>query len=169
MNPTEHSRACMLAALLGVAMALPVAGCGTRPDLDADRAALLELHELARTAHLEKRADLMVASFADSLANIARGAVTMRTPAESRERLQAYFDRSTFAEWDDLAPPVIRIAPDGQMAYVIVQKSVRLSAPDSLGVPRPEHTIFAWLEVYEKQGGKWTLTVVASTDRPGKA
>jgi hypothetical protein len=141
--------------------------CGVRSDLQADRAALLRLHELAQTAHLDKRPDLMVASFADSFLNISRGAVTVRTPAESRARFQAYFDRSTFLEWADLAAPVIRISPDGQMAYVIVQKRVRLTAVDSAGLSRPEHTVFAWVELYEKHGGKWTLMGVASTDRPG--
>jgi hypothetical protein len=146
---------------------LSLAACGPRPDLEADRAALLRLHDLAQTAHLEKRPDLLVATFADSFLNISRGAVTLRTPAESRARFQAYFDRSTFQEWADLAAPLIRISPDGQMAYVIVQKRVRLSAPDSAGVPRDVHTIFAWVELYQKQTGRWTLMAVASTDRPG--
>ena len=146
---------------------LSVGACAPRPDLGADRAALLRLHAVAQTAHLEKRPDLLVASFADSFLNISRGAVTLRTPAESRARFQAYFQRSTFLEWADLAPPLIRMSPDGQMAYVIVQKRVRLTALDSAGVPRPEHTLFAWVELYEKQGGRWTLMAVASTDRPG--
>jgi hypothetical protein len=146
---------------------LSVGACGPRPDLEADRAALLRLHDLAQTAHLDKRPDLLVASFADSLLNISRGAVTVRTPTESRARFQAYFDRSTFLEWADLAPPIIRISPDGQMAYVIVQKRVRLNALDSAGVQRPVHTIFAWVELYEKRGSRWTLMAVASTDRPG--
>ena len=146
---------------------LSLAACGPRPDLEADRAALLRLHDLAQTAHLDKRPDLLVASFADSFLNISRGAVTVRTPAESRARFQAYFDRSTFLEWADLAPPLIRVSPDGQMAYVIVQKRVRLSAPDSAGVARGVHTIFAWVELYQKQAGRWTLMAVASTDRPG--
>lgn len=143
--------------------------CGPRPDLEADRAALLQLHALAQTAHLEKRADLLVASFADSLLSVSQGAVTIRTPAQNRARFQAYFDRSTFLEWADLAPPVIRISPDGNMAYVIVQKRVRLSAADSSGQQRLEHTIFAWLEAYEKRDGRWTLMAVVSTDRPGAA
>jgi hypothetical protein len=146
---------------------LSLVACSTGPDLVEDRAALLRLHELAQTAHLEKRPDLLVASFADSFLNVARGAVTMRNPAENQARFQAYFDRSTFVEWADLAPPIIRISPDGQMAYVIVQKSVRLSALDSLGVPRPEHTVFAWVALYEKRNGSWRLMAVASTDRPG--
>ena len=143
--------------------------CSARPDLAADRAQLLRMHDLARTHHLEKRADLMVASFADTILNIAHGTVAVGTPAQGRARFQKYFDRVTFQEWDDLAPPIIRISPDGQMAWVVVQKSVRLTAPDSGGVRRAEHTIFAWVELYEKRAGKWTLMVVVSTDRPGTA
>ena len=146
-----------------------LAACGARGTLDADREALLRLHAQAQTAHLEKRADLLVATFADSFLNISGGSVTVRTPAESRARFQAYFDRSSFLEWADVAPPRIRISPDGQMAYVVVQKRVRLKAPDSAGVPRLEHTEYAWLEVYEKRSGTWTLMAVASTDRPGPA
>jgi hypothetical protein len=146
---------------------LAVASCTPAPDLAADRAELLRLHEQARIAHLQKRADLM--GFADSLMTVARGAVTVRSAAENAARFQAYVDRSTFQEWDDLAPPLIRISPDGGMAYVVVRKSVRLTAPDSSGVAQPEHTVFAWVEVYEKRGGQWTRTLVASTDRPGPA
>jgi hypothetical protein len=141
--------------------------CGARGGIEADRAELIRLHQLARTAHLEKRADLLVASFADRFLDISNGRVTVRTPAESRARFQAYFDRVAFQQWDDLAPPILRISPDRQMAYVMVQKSVRLTAPDSAGVWQPEHTIFAWVELYEKRAGKWTLMGVVSTDRPG--
>jgi len=148
---------------------LALTACGARGDIEADRAELLRLHGLARTAHLEKRADLLVASFADTFLDISNGGVTVRGPAESRTRFQAYFDRVAFEEWDDLALPIIRISPDGQMAYVVVQKSVRLTAPDSAGVRQPVHTIYAWVELYEKRAGKWTLMTVVSTDRPGPA
>jgi hypothetical protein len=147
---------------------LTLIGCGGHHDTGADRAELLRMHQLARTAHLEKRADLLVASFADSFLNISNGRVALRPPSESRARFQAYFDRVTFQEWDDLAPPIIRLSPDGQMAYVIVQKRVRLTTPDSAGVRRPEHTIYAWVELYEKRAGQWTLMAVVSTDRPGE-
>jgi hypothetical protein len=148
---------------------LGLSACGARPDVEADRVELLRMHRLGRVAHLEKRADLLVAPFADSFLNISHGTVALRSPAESRARFQAYFDRVAFQEWEDLAPPLIRISPDGQMAYVVVQKSVRLTAPDSAGVRQPEHTIYAWVELYEKRHGKWTLMAVVSTDRPGSA
>ena len=108
-------------------------------------------------------------AFPDSLMQVSRGAVSVRSREQNEERFRVYFDESTFQEWDDIAPPLIRISPDGRMAYVVVQKRVRLTAPDSIGVPRPEHVVFAWVEIYEKRDSKWTLTLVASTDRPGDA
>jgi hypothetical protein len=156
------TRSCLLAlaALLGCA--------GTpRVDVDAERAEIARLLQGARTAHFEKRADLLTAGFADTSIFVARGEVSATTPAAARERMQAYFDRSTFHEWDDIAPPRIRVSPDGRMAYAIVHKRVRLTAPDSTGTPIQDHTVFAWVELYEKLDGRWRLMGVASTDRPG--
>ncbi len=146
---------------------LVLAACAPRPDLEADRAELLRLHQEARTAHLEKRADLMVGPFDDSLRFVARGEVSMQSPEANRVRLQAYFDRSTFQAWDDIAPPLLRISPDGRMAYKIVQKRVRLTAPDSTGRAVAEDVVYAWVEIYQKPRDRWILTTVASTDRPG--
>jgi hypothetical protein len=151
----------------GLGLLLVVSSGCARPDLDADRARLLHLHDQARTAHLEKRADLLVSSFSDSFVELNHGVLSRPPREESSRRLQSYFDRSTFQAWDDLAAPIVRISPDGRMAYVIVQKDVRLTSPDSLGIAQPEHTVYVWMEVYEKQGDDWKLMAVASTDRPG--
>ena len=109
----------------------------------------------------------MVASFDDSVRFVAAGEVTVSSPAENQARLQAYFDRSTFQAWDDIVPPILRVSPDGRMAYKIVQKRVRLTAPDSGGRPVAEDVVYAWIEMYEKPGDRWVLMAVASTDRPG--
>jgi len=142
--------------------------CGApAPDLEQDRAELLRLHDEARTAHLERRADLMVASFDDSLRSVSGGEVTVSSPDENRTRMQQYFDRSTFQAWDDIEPPYLRISPDGRMAWKIVRKRVRLTAPDSTGRPVAEDVVYAWVEIYEKPQDRWVLKAVASTDRPG--
>src|SRR5215208_4622460 len=135
----------------------------------ADRAELLRLHERARTAHLQRRADWLAADWADSIFSISRGGVSIGTKgnrARSQAGFQEYFDASTFQAWDDIVPPRIRISPDGQMAYVIVEKRVHLTARDSSGAVQAAKTRFAWLSVYEKQAGKWLLAAIASTDRP---
>lgn len=146
---------------------LVLAACATHPDLAADRAELLRIHDLHRQAHVERRADLLVSTFADTFRSISGGTVDAPTRADSRERFQAYFDRSTFLAWDDLAAPIIRISPDGRMAYVIVQKEVRVTTPDGSGAVSEAHTEYAWLEVYEKDDGVWRLHAIASTDHPG--
>lgn len=150
-------------------LVLGLAACTQRADVAADRTELLRLHELARTAHLTKRADILIGSFADSVLEVSRGQVALRSRADNQKRFQGYFDQVNFQNWDDLAPPRIRMSPDGQMAHVVVQKSVRLTSTDSVGAGRVEHTVFAWVEMYEKHDGKWTLMAVASTDRPGAA
>jgi hypothetical protein len=132
----------------------------------ADRAALLRLHERSRAAHLEHRADWLVSEWADSLFSISGGRVSIGNAERGRARFQEYLDASTFQAWDDIVPPRIRISRDGQMAYVVVEKRVHLTARDSTGAVQPERTRFAWLSVYEKQNGRWRLAAIASTDRP---
>jgi hypothetical protein len=127
---------------------------------------LLQLHEQQRTAHFSRNAKLLVSKFADDFINVSAGKIIRPTREHSLNRFQAYFDRSTFIEWDDIAPPVIKVSKDASMAYVIVHKRVRLKAPDETGVPREVTTIFAWMETYEKQNGKWALTAIASTNEP---
>lgn len=127
---------------------------------------LLQLQQQGRTAHFGKDARLLVSVFADDFINIGSGKITRPTNEESQNRLQAYFDRSEFLEWDDISPPIIRVSQDASMAYVIVHKRVRLTAKNAQGVPEEATTIFAWMETYEKQNGKWVLTTVASTNEP---
>jgi Domain of unknown function (DUF4440) len=135
------------------------------PNLAADRAELLRLHERAREAHLAHRADWLVGNWTDSLVSVSHGRVSVSSPSQGRAGFQEYLDAVTFQAWDDIVPPRIRISPDGQMAYVVVEKRVHLTPRDS-STGEPEHTRFAWLSVYEKQAGQWRLAAIASTDRP---
>jgi ketosteroid isomerase-like protein len=127
---------------------------------------LLQLHEQQRTAHFNRDAKLLVSKFADDFINISAGKITRPAREQSLNRFQAYFDRSTFLEWDDISPPVVKVSKDASMAYVIVHKRVRLKAADDKGVPQEVTTVFAWMETYEKQSAKWVLTAIASTNEP---
>jgi ketosteroid isomerase-like protein len=133
----------------------------------ADSLALVRMQERGREAHLARRADWLVAGQADSLISVSRGGVSISPRERVRANFQPYLDASTFQAWDDIVPPRIRISADGQMAYVVVQKRVHLTSRDSTGAVQAERTRFAWMSVYEKQGGEWRMTAIASTDRPG--
>ncbi len=124
---------------------------------------LMLLQQQERMAHFDKDAKLLVSTFAENFINVSAGKINRPTREESISRLQAYFDRSEFLEWDDISPPVIRVSQDASMAYVLVHKRVRLKAKNAKGDLEEETTIFAWMETYEKQNGNWALTAVTST------
>lgn len=147
------------------AAALASLSCSRAADREADRAALLRLHEVQRTAHLESDAGLLVSSFSDSFLSLRDGRVERPTRAESLRRFGSYLESVEILEWEDIDPPVIRISGDGTMAHVVVRKRVRLVPA---GGGEEEHTVHAWLETWEKREGEWELTAVASTERPDR-
>lgn len=137
------------------------------PPRIADMAELLRLHEQQKTAHLTYNAELFVEMFAENLTQLQRGNSVTRTKAENLARFKTYFAGFKFSEWEDTRPPVIKISKDGTMATKIVQKSVKGTYKNEKGEDQTDHTIFAWLEVWEKIDGRWKVSTVASTERTG--
>jgi hypothetical protein len=129
-------------------------------------AELVKAHEQARAAHFNKDAAMMVAGLADDHINVTAGKINRPTIAENLKRFQNYFGRVEFLEWDDVVPPIYRVSKDATMAYVIVQKRVRLKTRDEQVNAIEESTVFAWIEIHEKKNGKWILKAVASTNEP---
>ena len=118
-------------ALVGLLACAAPSGQRRSPEADpqaaaraADRSELLRLHERQRTAHLERRAEWLVAEWADSIFSVSRGRVSIGRPGPSQAGFQEYLDAVTFQAWEDVVPPRIRISPDGRMAYVVVEKRV---------------------------------------------
>jgi len=129
-------------------------------------AAIRFLLDRERAAHLARDAGLLVSLFSDDFINVNNGRITRPTRAESMSRFQAYFAESEFLAWDDLEPPVIRVSRDGSMAHAIVRKLVRRIATDSQGQRREHETVFAWMEAWEREGDRWLLKAIASTNGP---
>ncbi|MBK9154881.1 MAG: formylglycine-generating enzyme family protein [Chloracidobacterium sp.] len=127
---------------------------------------LLRIHYADRASHFGRDAASLVARFSDDHTNISDGRVSQPRHEVFRRQMQAYFDASTFLEWDDIAPPVIHISDDASMAHVIVQKKVRLRARNAAGVEEERADVFAWLSTYRKIGGQWKLTTITSTNTP---
>jgi len=129
---------------------------------------LSELLKQARVAHFTRNAKLLVSTFADDFTNIAGGKITKPTREASITRFQNYLNNSTFLEWDDITPPVVKVSDDASMAYVLVHKKVRLLAKNENGAETEETEIFAWIETYRKIKSEWKLTAVVSTNTPEK-
>jgi hypothetical protein len=127
---------------------------------------LLLLHNKARADHFNRDAAAMASGFADDFTNIANGKITKPTWEASFERFKSYFSRSTFLEWDDITPPVIKVSDDATMGYTIVHKRVRLLSKGDDGKETEVTEVYAWVTLYRKINGKWQLMAVASTNTP---
>jgi len=128
---------------------------------------LLRLHYQDRAAHFKRDAGMIFAQFADEYFSVGNGKVSEPDRVAGQKRMQAYFDASTFLEWDDITPPTIRVSDDATMAYVHVHKKVRLVEKDENGKDREDNEVFAWTTTYRKIAGKWKVTSVTSTNTPG--
>jgi hypothetical protein len=137
------------------------------PTVVSDHVELMRLHEQHKTAHLTNNVDLFVGTFADEITQIQNGMVVAITKDKSRERFEKYFANFKFEEWSDINPPKITISKDGTMAAKTVEKRVRGTYKYPDGTVEADDTTFAWLEVWRKIGGKWKVTMIASTVKPG--
>lgn len=127
---------------------------------------LMELQKQQRAAHFKGDAKIIFSEFADEYVSVGNGRVRKPEKEANLNRLQNYFNNSTFIEWDDIAPPIIKVSDDATLGYVIINKKVRLLAKDENGKEREEIEIFAWISTYRKIKGVWKLTAVASTNTP---
>ena len=130
----------------------------------ADRAAILRMLAMERDAHLGRDAAKLIDGQPDDFATVARGGVSRPTREQGRRRMQAYFDRSNFLAWDDVAPPEILLSRDRTMAHVIVRKRVHVTSTRN-SFEDDDRRTFAWSELLEKRRGEWKVTRIVSTDR----
>lgn len=137
------------------------------PPRIADMAEIMRMHELQKTAHLTYDAELLLGDSPEPPVTLSRGNVIRNTRVEDLARFKNYFSSFNFLEWEDIVPPIIKISKDGTIATKIVQKRVRGTRKGSNADTAIQHTVYAWLEVLEKIDGRWRLTTIASTDKPG--
>lgn len=109
-----------------------------------------------QSAHLTNNPNLLLSMMTDSLMQVKSGRVQYFTKPQLKERFTSYFKAVQFVKWDDTAPPVYTISPDGQMATVLVQKRVELrEISDTSGTI--QKTDFVWLELWKKVQGNWRM------------
>ena len=142
---------------------LIASSCTSRPDLEAEKAAIMVLHQEQRQAHMEKNVALLLKDSLTDYTELNRGYIKKPTYAESRARFQSYFDAVDFIKWDDVAPPVFSFSDDATMATTIVDKEV--ITRDKSGDQHLDTTRYAWMAVYKKSDGKWRLHQMTSTSR----
>ncbi len=148
------------------ALALLVPAAGDAADHEAEKEKLLALHEEFKAAHVRGDADPILQRLAENYVRVSRGEVTHPRPGDMASRMQDYLGRTTFSEYRDLRPPIVRVSDDGTLGWVIVELQARGVQTDPEGTEEPLEFTCAWISLFEKRDGEWVTTGDVSTFRP---
>jgi hypothetical protein len=127
-------------------------------DLDAERAELLAMHAAVRRAHFETSPGGVIANDADEWINVREAGITVRRRDDDLKLFTDYFADATYHQWDDVEPPIVKVADDASIAWMIFHLRVR----------RTQHAEvldfeYAGIETYEKRASRWVKTTETGT------
>jgi hypothetical protein len=131
---------------------------------DAD--ALRALHEKVMQAHRKSDVALLMEDDAPDAVQANKGVISHPSLEERRERFRAYLGSTRFDVYRDVADPVVRVSDDGTLGWVIVQVEARGVQTQADGRTEPLQFTSAWIELYEKRGGRWVRTGNVSNFKP---
>jgi hypothetical protein len=120
-----------------------------------DEQALLSLHSTVLRAHRENDLPAWMAGEADRFVLVNRGEITYPTKAQRESFIAPYLKKTKFREYRDLVPPIVRISKDGSLGWLIAQVAAAGVQTDASGKEKPIAFTSAWIELYEKQDGRW--------------
>jgi len=152
---------------LTLAAALASAPTLQTVDLEREKAEILRIHELDRAAHLNDSAADLVSRLAPELISVGEGKIIRQSREENRKLFEEYFRGSKHTAWDDLEPPIVRVSPDGQVAWAIYRVHSRYEQTKD-GKKEVTEFVAAWMSAYEKRDARWEMTAVTSTFEPGR-
>ena len=135
----------------------------TSGSVEAAKQELLALHAADRAAHFATDPAALIAAQVEPFITVRDGAIDEVTRAASLERFTDYFAGATYYEWDDLQPPIVQVAQDGSIGWMITRTKVRRTQPDADGNLLEQTFVYAGIMTYERQDGRWVRTANVST------
>jgi hypothetical protein len=132
----------------------------------SDEQQLLALHQAGLTAHLKGDVDSLLAAQADDFVLVNRGDISTPTKEQRRAVLGPYLATTKFDFYRDTVTPIVKVARDGSLAWVIARVEARGSraTPES-GKAGVEFEV-AWIELYERRGSQWVAIGNVSSFAP---
>ncbi len=144
-------------------------GLGCRPwspERAAARADLLELHRDVLRFHLEKDVDGWLARERDVQILGSRGQLIFPTKPQRRAQRQGYLGRTEFSVYRDLRPPVVRLADDLSLGWLLAEVEVE-GVQQTADGEAPFSWQWAWVELFERsKESEWIWVGNVSNARP---
>jgi SnoaL-like domain len=124
---------------------------------------LLAIHDRDRVAHLTTDAEPLLAQLVEPFVSVRDGVVYEVQREATRQTYARYFANATYYECDDLQPPIVRVAQDASIAWMITRMKVSRSQIDAEGNKHEQAFVTAGIMTYERQDGRWMRTASVST------
>src|SRR5215469_101164 len=139
-----------------------------QPNLEVERAALLQLADEARRAHFATDAAALLAHDADPSVWVREGTISSMSKAELLSIFVEDMQGATYHEWDYTEPSIVHIANDASMAWVVSRVRVRRTKRLADGTSQEEQFVYSGVNFYEKRSGSWTRVANVSTFADGE-
>jgi hypothetical protein len=139
------------------------AKAGARPTA---RETLLAAHRAVLEAHRTGDLQAWLDGESDDYILANRGEVSQPGKAERGAQLGPYLKRTRFTEYKDLIEPIVNISQDESLAWVVVQVGASGMQKGDDGTEKPIRFVSAWIELYEKRGGRWFRVGNVSNFKP---
>lgn len=135
----------------------------TSSNVETARQELLALHAADRAAHFATDPAALIAAQGEPFITVRNGAIYEVTREASLQRFTGYFAGAAYYEWDDLQPPIVQVAQDVSIGWMITRTKVRRTQADADGNVREQAFVYAGIMTYERRDGGWVQTANVST------
>jgi hypothetical protein len=127
---------------------------------------ILAVHEGLIAAHLENSTERILSVEAEGYVVVSGGEVLYPTRDERLARFSSYLEATEFEEYRDLIAPRVHVSADGTTGWLITQARIAGIQRDQDGNPTRFESTWAWVELYEKRGGRWLRVGEVSNRKP---
>ncbi len=158
----------LIAASLALLLVLPASAYDAH-DKAEDEKRLVDMHKKVLQYHIENNLEAWMRDESESYTIANRGQIDHPTIAQRKARLAPYLNSTTFSEYRDLVDPIVKVSNDGSLGWVICQVKVVGESAMEGGAKAPFESVWAWIELYEKQKGEWKRIGNVSNRKPPSA
>lgn len=144
-----------------------LAACAPALDHAAiDEAELRSIHASILQAHLDRDPEAWTDLETDTVLVGSRGEV-FHADRESRlDMRRSYLGATRFHRYADLRPPIVRVAGDRSIGWVVAEVGIAGVQENAQGGLDSLAGQWAWIETYERVNGRWRMSGNVSTEKP---
>ncbi len=131
---------------------IALSGCDRSADIAAVTQEVRTLHRAAIEAHLKKDVSFLTRNYSERYFAVKDGEVSFPRFQDTIKGFVDYLNNATFAEYRELAEPLVGCSRDGSLVWAVSRVKVEGVRRAADGSQRPLDFTCAWMTLYERRG-----------------